>query len=597
MTLHTSADTPITCAYWDELVDEDGFLALGRNRYSVTYVCYTDGTYFYAEDGKTGELKYGGPNSLGGASGTNAYAVLNGAIVTSPTPGTVVIKEGVYPLNVRGGFMISGKAGLTIQGVGHVVLRYTYAATLALPVNQMFSIQGACSNVTMRNLTWDMNESIYTNVQRPVAGGLSWIGRVVGASVDTLFEDCRFINSPDCGVVSNNTNMLVLRNCTFDNIGEHCLYIESTTNLWVTDCQFLNFAKWIRGWAFKIASASANAHIRNIYVEPNEDGLGYHDSLAIGAEPMVMSVDGGSNFVTMENAKIIGDSDITSRPIWEIDGYNIYFRTINAIDWNHIKYINQDFDHYCSLQDSVFYNMRCVYFPLVMERCIFYEPPLSSQNIVNNSIMRDVWYVRDAIVHNFAVLSIGTAANPVSNVLLDGLRFINWSFQDLNASYATDTIVRNCYFSHGTTSFCVNAGGTRVLLDGNIFDNDIGYGTASIQCAVGSANTLINNRIGAALTTNIVPATTHRIQNNLGYVSENSGAGAVITAAVTSIIVAHGCSYTPTAADISVILTNLPTADIGDVYFSAIGAANFTINCRNAPGVATAIFSWAVRRV
>ena len=95
MTLHTSADAPITCEYWDELVDEDGFLALGRNRYSCDYVVYTDGTYYYAEDGTTGNLDYGGPNNNGGVSGTNFRDVLN-AVLTNLERGKICIGPGVF---------------------------------------------------------------------------------------------------------------------------------------------------------------------------------------------------------------------------------------------------------------------------------------------------------------------------------------------------------------------------------------------------------------------------------------------------------------------------------------------------------------------
>jgi len=81
------------------------------------------------------------------------------------------------------------------------------------------------------------------------------------------------------------------------------------------------------------------------------------------------------------------------------------------------------------------------------------------------------------------------------------------------------------------------------------------------------------------------------------YRTKNSGTATIAAAALNTGAIAHGCNYTPAASDIDVILTNLPTNDIGDVYVTAIGAANFTINCRNVPGVATAIFGWSVNRV
>ena len=80
MTLKPAANAPITCVDWGNLADEDGFLALGRNRYHCSYVVYTDGTYYYAENGTTGALDYGGPSSNGGASGTSAAAVIQAAL-------------------------------------------------------------------------------------------------------------------------------------------------------------------------------------------------------------------------------------------------------------------------------------------------------------------------------------------------------------------------------------------------------------------------------------------------------------------------------------------------------------------------------------
>ena len=44
MVLTPSTSGPIDCTAWDALVDEDGFLGLGRNRYCLAYAIYTDGT-------------------------------------------------------------------------------------------------------------------------------------------------------------------------------------------------------------------------------------------------------------------------------------------------------------------------------------------------------------------------------------------------------------------------------------------------------------------------------------------------------------------------------------------------------------------------
>lgn len=65
-----------------------------------------------------------------------------------------------------------------------------------------------------------------------------------------------------------------------------------------------------------------------------------------------------------------------------------------------------------------------------------------------------------------------------------------------------------------------------------------------------------------------------------------------INDAATSVVVTHGLSYTPSANDVTVTLTNLPTTDIGDIYVDTFTSTQMTIRSRNAPGAATAIFSW-----
>ena len=80
-----------------------------------------------------------------------------------------------------------------------------------------------------------------------------------------------------------------------------------------------------------------------------------------------------------------------------------------------------------------------------------------------------------------------------------------------------------------------------------------------------------------------------------GYWDVNRGS-ATIGITSTSVVVTHGCPHNPDASEINVTLTNLPTNDIGDVYVTTITSSNFTINCRNTPGAATAVFKWSVNR-
>lgn len=116
MVLPIAADGPMDCTDWDELCDEDGFLARGRNRYPVTYVIYTDGTYYYAENGVTGNLDYGGPNSIV-VNGTSFPLVCQAAIdATNATGGIIRLRAGTYPLGTT--TLTLNYHGMHLEGEG-----------------------------------------------------------------------------------------------------------------------------------------------------------------------------------------------------------------------------------------------------------------------------------------------------------------------------------------------------------------------------------------------------------------------------------------------------------------------------------------------
>jgi len=101
MSIHKIAAGPWGCADLDALAIFSGAgndtNTGGRNRYHCSYVVYTDGDYYYAENGNTGRLDYGGPLSEGGATGTSASNVIQAAINNLPTDGgKIVVKEGNY---------------------------------------------------------------------------------------------------------------------------------------------------------------------------------------------------------------------------------------------------------------------------------------------------------------------------------------------------------------------------------------------------------------------------------------------------------------------------------------------------------------------
>lgn len=83
------------------------------------------------------------------------------------------------------------------------------------------------------------------------------------------------------------------------------------------------------------------------------------------------------------------------------------------------------------------------------------------------------------------------------------------------------------------------------------------------------------------------------IRNNQGYVTENSGTATILNG-TTSIVVAHGLDETPSIEDISLVFGENPTNDPGNIWIDTIGVANFTINCRNNPGVSNLDVGWRI---
>lgn len=100
MSIHKTAAGPWGCGDLDALSvflgAGDDTNTGGRNRYHCSYVVFTDGTYYYAENGFTGELDYGGSGGEGGAAGTDFQAVIQGALNAMVNGGILFLKEGDF---------------------------------------------------------------------------------------------------------------------------------------------------------------------------------------------------------------------------------------------------------------------------------------------------------------------------------------------------------------------------------------------------------------------------------------------------------------------------------------------------------------------
>jgi len=83
----------------------------------ASYIIYkeTVGTvdYYFAQNGRTGAIDYGGQNVAGGVDGTDASAVIQAATNALTSGGKVFVKEGIYWLSSS----IELKSGISLVGV------------------------------------------------------------------------------------------------------------------------------------------------------------------------------------------------------------------------------------------------------------------------------------------------------------------------------------------------------------------------------------------------------------------------------------------------------------------------------------------------
>jgi hypothetical protein len=106
-------------------------------------------------------------------------------------------------------------------------------------------------------------------------------------------------------------------------------------------------------------------------------------------------------------------------------------------------------------------------------------------------------------------------------------------------------------------------------------------------------NALVTNAAATVALMETAGAATTIVRNNIGYVTENSGAATVANGA-TTVVVTHGLSVTPSLSNIAVT----PTNNLGNAakfWISTVTATQFTINVNADPGATTATFVWLAR--
>lgn len=654
MTLHTSADAPITCAYWDELVDEDGFLALGRNRYHCSYVIYTDGTYYYAENGTTGNLDFGGPNNLGGVSGISATNVTQAAIdaVYVLGGGKVIWKSPIFSIS-----NLTIKPGVIVEGLGSGSESATPGA-LGWKAGTRIDLTGS---ITMQSTAYLKGVLIHC-VAGYVGNAVVFVGTDNPFIAMKVLDDIYFYCPTQTGTalllsgVTTATANAAIDLCTFGDIYiqrfEYGLRIVSDNTAGMIAQVNYNVFEFIGTWGTKYSitwqvSGTGDAGGNVFHNVIMQDAASAHAVKGIQvskAQNVFLSVAGVDFLVSTIDILAAADSTFvrglipyyidlgTNSVILPLTTYpDVYYPTSLGLpefyrasvvipfseQWGVTANDISRSGEAATLVHAPVWGTQGQLYKITLDGANDYATlPSTTMGGSRTYIIAaspDFLETENALRYLFAFrvsatnyVQIGKTNNAGANAIVFEQRGGGGGALSATSTIGfaqNDTIIIICTFNTAT--------GAGILYVNGVQRATFAGGLAPVGSAVpqlgrydaGSGFYWLGWVGPFGILPRVMPPievqrVSEKIANLVGYnlILKNSGT-ATIAAAATSIVVAHGCSYTPSALDVSVVLTNLPTNDIGDVYVDTFGAANFTIHCRNVPGAATAIFNWAVRRV
>ena len=259
--------------------------------------------------------------------------------------------------------------------------------------------------------------------------------------------------------------------------------------------------------------------------------------------------------------------------------------------------------------------------------CKFENTPGESWNFITGS-------AQGIIIHGGAMVRATTAiAFALQECVLSGTRFVLSATADVHVTSNGNSITGIVSSGAGTNGIWLESGNYNSILGNTVTQKDAGirlttansntlngnnlYGCAvdgilidnsehnnitgnvcasngddGIEITAGSwMNLVTNNRLVSNGGTNLVDAGTTVIRSNPDWVTENSGTATLLNAN-TSIVVAHGCSATPTL--ITITWAENPTNAIADWWVDTIGATNFTLNGVD-PGASNLDFMWEAK--
>jgi len=341
----------------------------------ASYIVYEkDKGSYYAKDGRTGDIAYGGPNNVGGVSGADAAAVLAAAVAACPTRGVIAFKEGTYTLSTK----TTINKTLTLR-LTHAILVFGAAITLfdinATQVRvQGGTIQGGnLAGQVAFNLLTGSNGVLFEDVRfdhvyRPFyLNGSIWELRIYGCWIDSCYRgvesdatstdinlnmrDTWINHTDDDAVRIYKHNGVLIHNCEIMNTGSDGINILSRYggDVWITatELDVIGFQGIVIGNdipdvhligvyinavdnSVKIGDGSGNFHIVACHIASSGvahaiylGGTYTQSGRVIGN---VVNSAGGTNSITIEGPRnCLFSGNMCATPIVELSGdYNVF---------------------------------------------------------------------------------------------------------------------------------------------------------------------------------------------------------------------------------------------------------------------------------
>jgi hypothetical protein len=279
------------------------------------------------------------------------------------------------------------------------------------------------------------------------------------------------------------------------------------------------------------------------------------------------------------------------RLFWASDTGNWY--RDNGVDW---KDLNANLTGvwavirgagYDPVQRLSLSNIKCVL--NVTENTPYIPPTGDGVRISGKSVQLSNIHV--AGLFRFGLLTDDAVSDylQVSNMTIEGVRSDGIRLDEINYPQINNLSILSAG-TQGGTAFGINLRNTKNTRVISSYINDTSLANGIQESLTTSEGTKVVashlTKVFLAQSGNFNP-----ILYSSGYITDNAG-NANILASTTSVVVTHGLSATPAAANISVIARSGDAH--GNIFITNITSTTFTINCTTAPANNLQL-SWAVR--